>query len=95
VLALRALPAATNPQARRSQLVDRMRSVFGQSFVVLPMFRCTASARLNAELAASEQRQGGDALAANTWFSRHARVRDGLYQPPLTMIDGNPLAGSN
>jgi hypothetical protein len=25
----------------------------------------------------------------------YAAIADPLYQPPLTMIDGNPLAGSN
>jgi hypothetical protein len=53
---LRAVPAATDPHARRSQLVERMRTVFGQSFVVLPQFSCntTAAAELKTALAASK-----------------------------------------
>jgi hypothetical protein len=78
--ALRALPAAAEPQARLGQLIDRMRAVFGQEFAVLPRFSCDAPAvtELTAALAASKQTQAGDALAANTWLARYARVRDGV-----------------
>ena len=34
------------------------------------------AAELTAALAASKQTQGGDPLAAHTWFARYARVRD-------------------
>ena len=80
VTALRALPAEADPRARRNQLIDRMRAVFGPSFTVIPEFRCNdaAAAELTNALAASTQTQGGDALAANTWLSRHARVRDAV-----------------
>ena len=79
-IALRALPVATEPRARRDQLVKRMRAVFGDSFVVLPRFSFDAAGatELASALSASTQAQGGDALAANTWFARCARVRDGL-----------------
>lgn len=78
ITALRALPVATDPRARRDQLVDRMHVVFGQSFVVLPHIVCdaTSGAELTAALAASTATQGGDPLAVNTWFARCARVRD-------------------
>ncbi|MGE0258839.1 MAG: hypothetical protein AB7H71_04555 [Alphaproteobacteria bacterium] len=80
VRALRAVPASADPRARRTQLADRMGAVFGPSFVTLPSFSCTASAaaELKTALAASGQTQGGDALAANTWLLRQARVRDGV-----------------
>ncbi len=78
VAALRLVPAATDPRARRTQLIERMRNVFGRNFVVLPRFTCDAAgaAELSAALAASRQTQGGDPLAAHTWFTQYARVRD-------------------
>jgi hypothetical protein len=57
-----------------------MRAVFGQSFVVLPRFSLDAAgaAEFANALSASTAAQGGDPLAANTWFARCARVRDGV-----------------
>jgi len=61
-----------------------MRAVFGQSFVVLPHFACGSNgAELTSALAASQAAQGGDPLAANGWFTQHARVRD-----PLARLGG-------
>jgi hypothetical protein len=78
--AQRALPAATEPSGRQQQLVTRMKAVFGQPFVTLPRFTCdaTTATELTSALAASTAIQGGDALAANTWFTRVARVREGV-----------------
>jgi hypothetical protein len=77
---LRAQPAATVPRGRREQLVTRMRAVFGPSFVVLPRFSFdpAGATEFTNALAASTSAQGGDPLAANTWFARYARVRDGV-----------------
>ncbi|SHN13472.1 hypothetical protein [Rhizobacter sp. OV335] len=79
-LALRSQPVAADPRARRDQLVERLRAVFGNSFVVLPRFSLAAAgaAEMASALAGSTQAQGGDALAANTWFARSERVRDGV-----------------
>ena len=77
--ALRKLTAAADPRARAGQLADRMRAVFGQSFVVMPHFTCgTSGAELASALAASTAAQGSDALAANGWFTQHARLREPL-----------------
>jgi hypothetical protein len=77
--ALRALAAAADPRARAGQLGERMRAVFGQSFVVLPHFSCGASAaELASALAASTAAQGGNGLAANGWFTRQARLHEPL-----------------
>ena len=77
--ALRALTATADPRARARQLADRMRAVFGQAFVVMPHFNCgAAGAELANALAATKVTQGGDALAANGWFTQHARVREPL-----------------
>jgi hypothetical protein len=77
--ALRAQAVAADPRARAGQLANRMRAVFGQTFVVLPHFNCgTAGAELASALAASQAVQGGDGLAANGWFVQHERVREPL-----------------
>ncbi|MGJ7510127.1 hypothetical protein [Variovorax sp. GT1P44] len=75
---LRAAAASTEPRVRRDQLIERMRAVFGSPFVVLPRFTCdgTAATELSAALAATTLTQGGDPLAAHTWLTRSARVRD-------------------
>jgi hypothetical protein len=75
---LRALTPATDPRARRDQLVARMGAVFGSSFIVLPRFTCEAAAagELASAKAASTAAQGSDPLAVFTWFTRCARVRD-------------------
>jgi hypothetical protein len=76
--ALRAQPVATDPRGRCDQLIERARAVFGAKFVILPSFTldATSAAELKGALAASAQQQGGDALAAHSWFTRVARVRD-------------------
>ena len=78
--ALAGAPVATDSRTRCVQLADRMRAVFGASFVVLPRFTCdTATANeLAAALAGSTAMQGGDELAVYTWFTRYARVREPL-----------------
>jgi hypothetical protein len=76
--ALAAAPAATEPRARRDQLIERMRAVFGGSFVALPRFTCLHAAELGSALADSTVAQGGDPLASHTWFARSERVRDAV-----------------
>lgn len=78
--ALRALPAASEQRARRDQLVQRMRAVFGGSFVVLPRFSLGAAGatEFTNALASSTSAQGGDPLAVNTWFARCTQARDAV-----------------
>lgn len=76
--ALAALPAAVGARAGCDRWLERMRAVFGADFVALPRFDCAHAAELNRALAASTTAQGGDALAAQTWFARSGRVRDAL-----------------
>ena len=80
IAVLRGDPVATDPRARAAQLDERMRAVFGSSFVVLPRFACDAATagELHSALAGSKAIQGGDELAVYTWFARCARVRDPL-----------------
>ena len=77
---LRTQAAASDPRVRRDQLIERMRTVFGANFIVLPRFTCdTASAtELASALAANTTTLGSDPLAANTWVLRYARTRDAV-----------------
>ena len=56
----------------------RLRVVFGKAFVVLPRFMAANAEELEKALADSVKVQDGDPFAANTWFLRMARVRDGV-----------------
>jgi len=75
---LAAMPAVTDPRARRDRLFERARTVFGTGFAVLPRFTCAHAPELASALAGSTAAQGGDALACHTWLARSARVRDGI-----------------
>jgi hypothetical protein len=77
---LGAAPEASDPHGRLEQLAARTRAVFGPSFVVAPRFTLDAdgAAEFGSALAASTAAQGGDPLAAHTWFGRCARVRDAV-----------------
>jgi len=78
ITTLREEAAATESRARFAQLSERMRAVFGASFVVLPRFTCDAATAddLRSALAGSNAMLDGDALAVYAWFTRYARVRD-------------------
>ena len=65
-------------QERRDQAMSRLRTAFGEAFVILPRFTAPNAAELGQALAASEQLQAGDPSASVTWFQRTARVRDGV-----------------
>jgi hypothetical protein len=83
--ALIAATIAAEPRARRDQLLERMRTVFGSGFVAMPLFTCVHADELKDALGASTQVQGGDPLAVHTWFTRCARVRDSVarWSAPL------------
>lgn len=87
--ALVGAPSSAEPRGRCQQLLERMRTVFGSSFVALPLFSYRGARELASALAANEQVQGGDALNVYTWFMRAARVRD-----PLARW-GAPLVGAD
>lgn len=58
--------------------VDRLRAIFGNSFVVLPRFSAANAPELEKALADSSQIQANDPLAVVTWFQRVRRVREGV-----------------
>jgi hypothetical protein len=89
--ALRALPAAATPEAKRDQAIKRLRAVFGTAFVALPRFACDQAAELASALAASTQLQGGDALQSYTWFARCERVRDAVSRLGAPLRDAEVM----
>lgn len=58
--------------------VDRLRAVFGNSFVVLPKFSADNGPELEKALTDSLKLQANDPLAVVTWFQRVSRVREGV-----------------
>jgi hypothetical protein len=84
-----AAPAAVERRARSGQLLERMRTVFGSSFVAMPLFTYDNAEELKSALAANEQVQGGDPLNVYTWFTRAARVREPLarWSAPLSAAE--------
>jgi hypothetical protein len=58
--------------------LDALHEVFGQSFVIAPLFRAPNAKDLAATWAKSDQLQGGNPTEALTWLARAARVREGV-----------------
>jgi hypothetical protein len=87
--ALIAAPAVAERRGRGGQLLERMRTVFGSSFVAMPLFTYDNAEELKKALAANEQVQGGDPLNVYTWFTRAARVREPLarWSAPLSAAE--------
>lgn len=75
----------SNDEARRDQLLDRLRAIFGSGFMALPRFTAANVADVEASLADASSLYGDDPLAAYTWMQRMERVR-----APLARL-GRPL----
>jgi hypothetical protein len=58
--------------------LDALQEVFGQSFIVAPLFRPPNAVDLAKTWGNSDQLQGGNPMEAVTWFARAARVREGM-----------------
>ena len=58
--------------------IGRLQAVFGETFVVLPLFAPANATELGTALGHSAEVQGGDPLTAVTWHTRAARVREGV-----------------
>jgi hypothetical protein len=80
VASSRQLSLSTEPRRRSDELHERMRTVFGATFLALPRFKndATAARNLSGALDASATVLGNDPLAVQTWFIRAERVRSGL-----------------
>ncbi|MCU0602421.1 MAG: hypothetical protein MUC33_07150 [Desulfobacterales bacterium] len=71
-------PGTATVEDRYQRARARLQIVFGKAFVVLPRFMAANAEELSTALADSVKVQDGDPFAANTWFLRMARVRDGV-----------------
>jgi hypothetical protein len=86
VLSRQAISIATELAERVAKLdepandesLNRLRAIFGSTFVILPRFSAANATELQQALANSETIQDGDPLQAVTWFQRAARVREGI-----------------
>jgi hypothetical protein len=75
--------------------LERMRALLGRDFVVLPRFRAANVADLTTAFGASLTLQGNDPLAANTWLTRMAFVRDGAARLNDTLRSGEAVTGGS
>lgn len=73
--------------------VTALEALFGESFTVLPPFSPTNADELASTLDAghSERLQRGDPLAAETWFARLSRIREGVDRFSETLAYGERL----
>jgi hypothetical protein len=76
-------PEPVDDEARRDQLLDRARAVFGAGFLALPQFTAANAADVIASRADVASLLGDDPLAGYTFVQRMERVR-----PPLARMGG-------
>ena len=72
------LEATGTVDDKRDYQVERLRTIFGQAFVVLPRFVAGNGDELAKALTDSVKVQDNDPLDVVTWFQRCSRVRDGV-----------------
>jgi hypothetical protein len=82
---IRALPVADTDGKERDRLLERLRAVFGPGFVAMPSFTCGNASELASSHAGTVELQGGDSLAAYSWFARSERVREPLLSLGSTL----------
>jgi hypothetical protein len=70
--------ASASPEAILDYERDRMRSVFGADFQVLPRFTAANAAELQTAFGASDALLGNRRLEAHSWFTRVSCARDAL-----------------
>jgi hypothetical protein len=69
---------STAVEVQRDYRLNRLRAVFGPSFIALPQFTAANAAELGQAWADGVKIQDNDPLAVVTWFQRAARARDGV-----------------
>jgi hypothetical protein len=86
-IAKRALPVESDVTARIAQLNERIAGIFGQGFVMIPHITLASAeaSELTSAIAGSKAALAGDALAANSWATRYARVRDTIARFTATL----------
>src|SRR5204863_9879980 len=83
---------AKDTSASNDADLDRLRTIFGTSFVILPRFSAANVNELQQALADSEAIQDGDPLNAVSWFQRAARVRAGASRLNAALSYAEALA---
>lgn len=88
-------PAGTGAESRRDRALAAIRALLGPAFVALPRLTVTGSdpSRVDLAFPAGDALQGGDRLAATTWFQRVARVRDGARRLGDALTEAEALGG--
>ena len=80
-------------EARRDQLLTRLRTIFGAGFLALPRFTAVNAADIRASLS-DDRLHGSDPLAAYTWLQRMERVREPLARLTRPLREADVLGGS-
>jgi hypothetical protein len=92
VVKLKELEDGVAPATESNRVgLERLRTILGSSFVVLPRFSAANASELQQALAASETIQDGDPLQAVTWFQRAARVRAGVERLNASLVYAESL----
>jgi hypothetical protein len=81
--------------ARRVHDTARLNAIFGDNFLILPALDSAYTAGWTQLWAGSSSLQGGDPLAANTWFQRMARLRPGVSRLDAALLYAEALAGAS
>jgi hypothetical protein len=85
---------AASDDARRVHDIARLNAIFGDNFLVLPALDSTYTAGWTQLWGSSAVLQGGDPLAACTWFQRMARIRPGVSRLDTALLYAESLAGA-
>jgi len=83
---------ADGVEARRDQLLERLRTVFGPGFLALPRFAASNANDVEASLA-DPALGGEDPLAAYTWLQRMERVREPLARFSRPLLEAEVVGG--
>jgi hypothetical protein len=78
--------ARSLPEEQRDHDLARLKILFGEDFLALPRITPANAGELTKAFGASRSLQGGDPLAAVTWFQRAAHVRQGVMRLEAAML---------
>lgn len=79
------------PEEQRDHDLARLKTLCGADFLALPRITTANAAQLTKAFGASLSLQGGDPLAAVTWFQRVAHVRQGAMRLEAAMLYAETL----
>jgi hypothetical protein len=79
----------------RDQDTSRLQTIFGSSFVVLPVFDSILSAQWTQLWSNNLTLQGGDPFASISWLRRMARIRPGASRLDSALFYAEALAGKS